>query len=47
MERIRGEVGDEVWEKGRPDETREIFERVSLSDEFPDFLTLIAYDYID
>ena len=47
MERIRSEVGDEVWEKGRPDETRAIFERVSLSDEFPDFLTLIAYDDID
>ena len=23
MERIRAEVGDEVWEKGRPRETRE------------------------
>ena len=46
-ERIHSEVGDEVWEKGRPDETREIFERVSLSDEFPEFLTLIAYDKLD
>ena len=33
MERIRAEVGDETWEKGRPDETREIFEKVALSDE--------------
>jgi malate synthase len=47
MQRIHSEVGDEVWEKGRPDETRAIFERVSLSDEFPEFLTLIAYDEID
>ena len=47
MEKIRAEVGDEVWEKGRPDETREIFEKVALSDEFPDFLTLPAYEYID
>ncbi|HET6548079.1 MAG TPA: malate synthase A [Solirubrobacter sp.] len=47
MEKIRADVGDEVWEKGRPDETREIFEKVALSDEFPDFLTLPAYDYID
>jgi malate synthase len=47
MEKIRAEVGDEVWEKGRPKETREIFERVALSDEFPDFLTLPAYEYID
>jgi malate synthase len=47
MDKIHADVGDEVWEKGRPDETREIFERVSLSEEFPDFLTLPAYEYID
>ena len=47
MEKIRAEVGDETWEKGRPDETRKIFEQVALSDEFPDFLTLPAYEYID
>ena len=47
MEKIRAEVGEETWEKGRPDETREIFERVSLGDEFPDFLTLPAYEYLD
>jgi malate synthase len=47
MDRIHSEVGDEVWEKGRPRETREVFERVALSDDFPEFLTLIAYDYLD
>jgi len=47
MEKIRADVGDEVWEKGRPDETKKIFEQVALSDEFPDFLTLPAYEYID
>src|SRR5262249_32520190 len=47
MARIHDEVGDEVWEKGRPDDTRQIFERVALADDFPEFLTLIAYDYID
>jgi malate synthase len=47
MDKIRADVGDEVWEKGRPDDTREIFERVSLSDDFPEFLTLPAYEYID
>jgi malate synthase len=47
MDKIRADVGDEVWEKGRPDATREIFERVSLGDEFPEFLTLPAYEYID
>ena len=47
MEKIRAEVGDEMWEKGRPEETKKIFEQVALSDEFPDFLTLPAYEYID
>jgi malate synthase len=47
MQRIHSEVGDEVWEKGRPEETKAIFERVALSDDFPEFLTLPAYEYID
>jgi malate synthase len=46
-QKIHDEVGDEVWEKGRPDETREIFESVSLSDDFPEFLTIPAYKYLD
>jgi malate synthase len=45
--KIHDEVGDETWEKGRPDETREIFESVSLSDDFPEFLTIPAYKYLD
>ena len=36
-----------MWEKGRPDETREVFERVALGEDFPEFLTLVAYDKID
>ncbi|MFN2569793.1 MAG: malate synthase A [Candidatus Dormibacteria bacterium] len=47
MGRIHAEVGDEVWEKGRPEETRGVFERVALSDDFPTFLTLVAYEHID
>jgi hypothetical protein len=27
--------------------TREIFERVALGEDFPEFLTLIAYDKVD
>ena len=45
--KIHDEVGDETWEKGRPDETREIFESVSLSEDFPEFLTIPAYKYLD
>jgi malate synthase len=47
MARIRAEVGDEVWEKGRPEETRRVFEQVALGEEFPDFLTLPAYELLD
>jgi malate synthase len=47
MQKIHDEVGDETWEKGRPAETKAIFERVALRDEFPDFLTLPAYEYLD
>ena len=32
---------------GHPDETRAIFERVALSEELVEFLTLEAYDYLD
>src|SRR5579884_260563 len=41
--RIREQVGERTWQAGRPEETREVFERVSLSDELTEFLTLIAY----
>jgi len=47
MARIKAEVGDAVWQRGRPRETREIFERVTLHDDFPEFLTLVAYEYLD
>jgi malate synthase len=44
--KIREEVGEETWAAGHPDETREIFERMSLSDELTEFLTLPAYEYL-
>jgi malate synthase len=47
MRRIHEEVGDEVWRKGRPEETRRLFEQVALGEEFPAFLTLPAYELID
>ena len=44
--RIHELVGDQIWERGRPVQTREILERVALSDDFPEFLTLEAYDLL-
>jgi malate synthase len=45
--KIRDQVGEETWTARRPAETREIFDRVSLSPELIEFLTLPAYDYLD
>jgi malate synthase len=42
--KIRADVGEDVWHKGRPDETRAVFERVTLAPDLPEFLTLEAYD---
>jgi malate synthase len=42
--KIREQVGHDTWWAGR---TREIFERVPLSEELIEFLTLIAYEYLD
>jgi malate synthase len=47
MARIHADVGDQLWEEGRPDETRRLVERVALGDEFADFLTLPAYELLD
>ena len=46
LERIRSEIGDDEWfeKEGRPDLSRSLFERVALSEEFVEFLTLPAYE---
>jgi malate synthase len=48
LERIRGEIGDDDWfeKEGRPKESRMLFEQVALAEDFPEFLTLPAYDYL-
>jgi malate synthase len=47
LDRVRGEVGDEFFRtQGRPAESRALFERVALSDDFEEFLTLPAYEQL-
>jgi malate synthase len=46
-EQVREVIADETREGGRFAEAQEIFERVALSDDFVEFLTLPAYEYID
>jgi malate synthase len=49
LERVRGEIGDDEWfeREGRPQESRELFEQVALSDELAEFLTIPAYELLD
>src|SRR3954465_2557489 len=48
LEKIREQVGDDFfYSEGRPDQSRELFERVALSDEFEPFLTLSAYEVLE
>ena len=47
LDNLRETFGDEVYGKSRADEAREIFEQVALGDEFVEFLTLPAYDFLE
>jgi malate synthase len=44
---IRSSVGEEVWRRGRPDETRDIFERVALPEQLVEFFTIPAYSCLE
>ncbi len=46
-ERIRADVGEEVWAAGRPAETRAVFERVALQEDLPEFMTQVAYELLE
>ena len=47
LEQLREQFGDEVFARSRADDAREIFEQVALGEEFVEFLTLPAYDYLE
>jgi malate synthase len=47
MEKMEEAIGEDLFSRGRFDEARHLFETVALSDEFPEFLTLKAYELID
>lgn len=47
MAKIHAHIGEQTWQAGRPDETRHVFELVALGDDFPDFLTLPAYELLE
>ncbi len=45
--RLRNELGSEIYDASRFDEARALFEQVALAHEFPDFLTLPAYEILE
>jgi malate synthase len=47
MAKIREEVGEDTWRAGKPEDTRQVFEEVALGEDFPEFLTLPAYERLD
>ncbi len=47
LARLRAEFGDEVFERSRADEARELFEEVALGEELAEFLTIPAYERLD
>ena len=46
LDKIRAEVGEVEYTRGRYEEAREVFEQVALSDEFEEFLTTAAYELL-
>jgi len=46
LDKLRRQFGPEAWAEGRFEEARDIFDRVALSDQFVDFLTVPAYDHL-
>ncbi len=47
LDKLRRAVGDEVYASSRAKEAQELFERVALGDDFIEFLTIPAYDYLE
>jgi malate synthase len=47
LQSLRETFGDEIYTKSRADDARAIFEQVALGDEFIEFLTLPAYEYLE
>jgi len=47
MDKIKELVGPDMFANGKFDLARDLFEQLVSEDEFTDFLTLIAYDYLD
>ena len=46
LERLRSELGEDIFASGHFEAARELFDTVALSDDFADFLTLPGYEVL-
>jgi malate synthase len=47
LEKIKGQVGEEAFESGHYLEAARLFDRLVMSEEFVEFLTVPAYEHLD
>jgi malate synthase len=47
LENIRGLIGSARFDSGNFDRAARLFQEMSVSENFPDFLTVPAYDFLD
>lgn len=43
---IRKQVGDQAYQNGHYDLAAQLLEQITTSDEFAEFLTLVAYEHL-
>ena len=46
LAKLRETYGEELYGRGRFEEARQLFDRVALSEQFVEFLTLPAYEVL-
>jgi malate synthase len=47
LEKLRAHLGAARFDSGKFDLAAKLFEQITASPEFPDFMTLVAYEYLD
>ena len=46
LSRVRRELGEEAWKAGRYEEASKLFDEITTSDDYVEFLTLPGYEQL-
>ena len=46
LARVRRELGEEAWGAGRYEEAAKLFDEITTSDDYVEFLTLPGYEWL-